>query len=125
MVVCISLGFTIITFTAVFIEWFVFDPILPYVTLFYGVFIGYYSLRDIYEDCILPDEIGEEEDLVNSTKRGALIAHNDEGSDAMACHKLIPCCLPRCVGVQFWLIAFSFQVLGIYLALVWLVSTYQ
>jgi hypothetical protein len=40
MVVFLSLGFSTITLLAIFIEWFVFDPILPYVTLFYGVFVG-------------------------------------------------------------------------------------
>jgi hypothetical protein len=102
MVVFLSLGFSTITLLAIFIEWFVFDPILPYVTLFYGVFVGFYSVRDIYDD---------------------LVTRTAEGSDAQACHQLIPCCLPRCVGVQFWVLAFVFQVLGIYCALVWLVST--
>lgn len=102
MVVFLSLGFSTITLLAIFIEWFVFDPVLPYVTLFYGVFVGFYSVRDIYDD---------------------LVTRTAEGSDAQACHKLIPCCLPRCVGVQFWVLAFIFQVVGIYLALVWLVST--
>lgn len=51
-----------------------------------------------------------------------LITRTAEGSDAVACHNLIPCCLPRCVGVQFWLVAFCFQVIGLYLGLVWLVS---
>jgi hypothetical protein len=70
--------------------------------LFYGVFFGYYAIRDIWDDTI------------KETK---------EGSDAMACHKLISCCLPRCVGVQFMLVSLSFQVIGIYLAIVWLVTT--
>jgi hypothetical protein len=102
MVVFLSLGFSAITLLAIFIEWFVFDPILPYVTLFYGVFVGFYSVRDIYDD---------------------LVTRTAEGSDAQACHKLISCCHPRCVGVQFWILAFVFQVIGIYGALVWLVST--
>ncbi len=45
-----------------------------------------------------------------------------EGSDAVACSNLIPFCKPRCVGVQFLLVGLVFQVLGIYLALVWLIS---
>jgi hypothetical protein len=36
---------------------------------------------------------------------------------------LIPCCLPRCVGVQFAVLALAFQALGVYLALVWMTST--
>ena len=92
-----SLGFSALNLGALFIEWFVFDPFLEYVTLFYAVFIGYYSVRDIYDD---------------------LITRTAEGSDAVACSQLIPCCRPRCVGVQFWIVAFAFQLAGLYLALV-------
>ena len=71
--------------------------------LFYsdGVFIGIFSVYDIWDD---------------------LITRTVEGSDAHACHKLIPCCLPRCVGVQFAVVALAFQALGLYLALVWMSS---
>ncbi|GAX17790.1 hypothetical protein FisN_24Hh141 [Fistulifera solaris] len=96
--VMISLGFSALNAVAVFIEWFVFDPFLEYITLFYGVYIGYYAVRDIYDD---------------------LITRTADGSDAVACSKLFRCCHPRCVGVQFWLVAFAFQALGLYLALVW------
>lgn len=98
MVVAISLGFSILNAVAVFIEWFVFEPFLEYITLFYGVYIGYYAVRDIYDD---------------------LITRTADGSDAVACSKLIRCCHPRCVGIQFWIVAFAFQALGLYLALVW------
>ena len=66
-----------------------------------GVFIGMFSVYDIWDD---------------------LITRTVEGSDAHACHKLIPCCLPRCVGVQFAVVAIAFQALGLYLALVWMTS---
>jgi len=61
----------------------------------------YIQVRDIYDD---------------------LIVRTAEGSDAVACHALIPCCFPRCVGVQFWCVAFVFQIAGIYFALLWLVD---
>lgn len=101
IMILLSLGFAIITLAFIFIEWFVFSPILEYVTLYYGVFIGSFSIYDIYDD---------------------LITRTVEGSDAHACHQLIPCCLPRCVGVQFVLVALAFLGLGVYLALVWMVS---
>jgi hypothetical protein len=97
----ISLAFTVLNVAAIFIEWFVFDPFLEYITLFYGVYIGFFSVRDIYDD---------------------LITRTADGSDAVACSKLIPCCHPRCVGVQFWIVSFAFQVVALYLALVWRVS---
>jgi hypothetical protein len=101
MVIALTLLFTAINATILFIEWFVFDHIIEYVALFYGVFIGFHAVRDIYDD---------------------LIVRTAEGSDAVACHELIPCCFPRCVGVQFWLVAFAFQIVGLYLALVWMIS---
>lgn len=97
--VALCLGFIIITLAVILIDWFVFNPLLQFVVLYYGVFIGTFSVYDIYDD---------------------LITRTVEGSDAHACHKLIPCCLPRCVGVQFALVAMLFQGLGIYLALVWM-----
>lgn len=101
LVVGISLGFTAINLLIILLEWFVFSPLVEYFALFYGVFIGFYSVRDIYDD---------------------LITRTAEGSDAVACHEAIPCCHPRCVGVQFWIVAFTFQVLGLYMALVWMMS---
>ena len=72
----ISLGFSAINIGALFVEWFVFDPFLEFITLFYGVYIGFFSVRDIYDD---------------------LITRTAEGSDAVACHQLIPCCRKYCV----------------------------
>lgn len=102
IVVAVSLGFSIINIGAILIEWFAFSPFLEYVTLWYGVFIGYFSVLDIYDD---------------------LITRTAEGSDAVACSQLIPCCRPRCVGVQFWIVAVAFNVIGLYLALVWQSTT--
>lgn len=101
-VVMLSLGFSILTIACMVIDWFVFTPLIEFVVLYYGVFIGFYSVRDIYDD---------------------LVVRTAEGSDAQACYKLIPCCLPRCVGVQWGLIAIFFQALGLYIALAWLAST--
>lgn len=96
-----SLGFSLLTIAFLLVDWFLVTPFIEFITLYYGVFIGAFSVYDIYDD---------------------LITRTVDGSDAHACHKLIPCCLPRCVGVQFALIAIAFQGLGIYLALVWMVA---
>ena len=50
VVVFISVGFSIFTIAAILIDWFVIDPFLQYFTLFYGVFFGYYAIRDTYDD---------------------------------------------------------------------------
>lgn len=102
LMVCLSLVFCAITIAAILVEWLVFDPLLQFVTLFYGVFVGVFSVYDVYDD---------------------LIRRSVEGSDAHACHDLIPCCLPRCVGVQFAIVALLFQGLGLYGALVWMASS--
>ena len=100
--VALNLGFIVLTVGFILIDQLVIDPFLQFLTLFYGVFIGCFSIYDIYDD---------------------LITRTVEGSDAHACHKLTPCCLPRCVGVQFAIVALAFQALGLYLALVWMSST--
>jgi hypothetical protein len=101
VLVFLSLGFATVTALFIFLEWFVFSPLLQFVTLYYGVFIGSFSVYDIYDD---------------------LITRTVDGSDAKACNELIPVCHPRCVGVQFALVALAFQALGVYLALVWMTS---
>lgn len=100
--VILNLFFAAITVGFILIDWLVFDPMVQYVVLYYGVFIGSFSVYDIYDD---------------------LITRTVEGSDAHACHQLIPCCLPRCVGLQWAIVAIAFQALGLYLALVWFTST--
>lgn len=100
--VFLNLGFLVLTIVFILVDQLAFTPFLQFLTLFYGVFIGSFSIYDIYDD---------------------LITRTVEGSDAHACHKLIPCCLPRCVGVQFGIVALAFQALGLYLALVWMASS--
>lgn len=102
VMVALNLGFIVLTIGFILLDWLVYDPLLQYVTLYYGVSIGTFSVYDIYDD---------------------LITRTVDGSDAKACHELIPCCLPRCVGVQFALVALAFQAAGVYLALVWMGST--
>lgn len=51
------------------------------------------------------------------------VTRNSDGSDAQACHNMWPICKPRCVGVEFLILSVLFQVVGLYLALVWLIST--
>lgn len=100
--VMLNLGFILLTVGFILIDQLVITPFLQFLTLFYGVFIGSFSVFDIYDD---------------------LITRTVEGSDAHACHKLIPCCMPRCVGVQFAILAIAFQGLGLYFALVWMASS--
>ena len=104
VMICMSLCFSAVNIGVILFDYLLVDdnfPLVEFVALFYGVFIGWFAVRDIYDD---------------------LITRTAEGSDAVACHQVIPCCFPRCVGVQFWLVSFCAQALGLYMALVWLVS---
>lgn len=91
------IAFILITLIILLIDWLVFDPLIQYITLFYGVFIGWYGIMDIWDDTI---------------------SRTVEGSDAYACFQMWPCCMPRCVGVQFAILAICCQVGGLYFALV-------
>lgn len=100
----LCIGFIVLTLTVTLIDWLVFSPLLEYVTLFYGVFIGWYGLMDIWDDTI---------------------SRTVEGSDAYACFQMWPCCMPKCVGVQFALLAMCCQAAGLYLALVGMMGDNQ
>lgn len=101
VMVALNIGFMLLTVLFIVLEWLVFTPLLPFLVLYYGVSVGTFSVYDIYDD---------------------LITRTVDGSDAKACHELIPCCFPRCVGVQFALVALVFQAAGVYFALVWMGS---
>lgn len=101
LLVWLCIGFIVVTLGATMIEWFVFDPFLQFVTLFYGVFIGWYGIMDIWDDTI---------------------SRTVEGSDAYACFQMWPCCLPRVVGVQFAVLAICCQCLGLYIAMLSMMS---
>jgi hypothetical protein len=104
--ITLNVGFAGLTLLCVLLQWLLLPgglyigkiPFLGLVTLYYGVFIGSFSIYDIYDD---------------------LITRTVEGSDSHACYQLYPCCLPRCVGVLWAMIAFFFMAAGVYLALVW------
>mmetsp|Transcript_9919 Transcript_9919/g.20658 ORF Transcript_9919/g.20658 Transcript_9919/m.20658 type:complete len:234 (+) Transcript_9919:116-817(+) len=101
LLVGLNIGFIVITLIAILIEWLVFDPVLQFVTLFYGVFIGWYGIMDIWDDTI---------------------SRTVEGSDAYACFQMWKCCLPRCVGVQFAVLAIICQCAGLYIAMLSMMS---
>jgi len=102
--------FIVSTIIAIFIDWFVFHPLLVFVTLYYGVSIGTFA---VYADL-----------RRNQLEPGAKCRYIPrcrfvlDGADAKACHGAVPCCLTRCVGLQFIVYSLVCQIIGIYLALV-------
>mmetsp|Transcript_40752 Transcript_40752/g.61041 ORF Transcript_40752/g.61041 Transcript_40752/m.61041 type:complete len:132 (-) Transcript_40752:63-458(-) len=92
----LNLGYAVLTGAFIAIEWKVFTPVLQYLILFYGVAVSTYAIADIYDD---------------------LICRTSNRSDAWACYEICPCCLPKCVGLQWCLLALAMQVFGIWMAL--------
>jgi hypothetical protein len=96
--VCLNLGWAIAVSAFVAVEWCWYTPILQFVILFMGVFVGIVAVHDIWNDTI-----------VRSVYR----------SDSYACYtEVCPCCLPRCVGLQWIVLAIFFQIFGAWLAIV-------
>lgn len=93
----LNLFWAILTSLFIYLEWQVFTPILNYIVLFYGAFIGIHAIFDTYTDTI---------------RRTVL------RSDAYACYEECPCCMPRCVGIQWAMLNIVLQLTGIWIAMV-------
>jgi hypothetical protein len=98
----LCLGFIALTTVFILLDRFLFHPLLQFLTLYYGVFIGSFAIYDLYDD---------------------LFVRGFEQSDTYTCNELVPCCLPRYSALLFIFIALGLLALGSYLALVWMVST--
>eukprot|EP00797_Seminavis_robusta_P017777 Sro265_g102870.2 (253) ;mRNA; r:59370-60128 len=95
--VYISLAYALINCICIYIEWWVYTPLLQFLILFYGVCVGIFAIADISDDTIF---------------------RTIEHSDAYACYKEVwPCCLPKCIGIQWAIFAICCQLLGIWIAL--------
>mmetsp|Transcript_34769 Transcript_34769/g.83147 ORF Transcript_34769/g.83147 Transcript_34769/m.83147 type:complete len:226 (+) Transcript_34769:233-910(+) len=95
--VLLNLGYTVMLSVFILVEWKFFSPILNYVVLFFGVFVGIHAIFDTYTDTI---------------RRTVL------RSDAYACYEQCPCCLPKCVGVQWAILNLLLQVVGAWIAMI-------
>ena len=52
LLVYLCIAFICINLAVILVDWLVFDPIVQHVTLFYGTFIGWYGIMDIWDDTI-------------------------------------------------------------------------
>ena len=98
----LSIGFIALTTVFILLDRFLFHPLLQFLTLYYGVFIASFAIYDLYDD---------------------LFVRSFERSDTYTCHDLMPCCLPKFSGLLYIFIALGLLALGLYFALVWMVST--
>mmetsp|Transcript_18208 Transcript_18208/g.30746 ORF Transcript_18208/g.30746 Transcript_18208/m.30746 type:complete len:266 (-) Transcript_18208:846-1643(-) len=93
----INLFYAVLTSIFIYLEWMVFSPILNYIVLWYGVFVNVHAIYDTYQDTI---------------------RRTVQRSDAYACYEQCPCCMPKCVGIQWGILNISLQILGAWIALV-------
>lgn len=94
----LNVGYIIVILAFLCIEWFYYTPILQFVILFLGVFMGWAAIHDVTTDTI---------------QRAV------PGSDSHACTtEVCPMCPPQCVGVQWLILALFFQCCGIWIALI-------
>jgi hypothetical protein len=100
VLVGITLTYVLLTAGMIAVEWVYYSPSLPFLIMLYGVFLGTFAVSDIFQH---------------------LIVHSIPSSDAYSIYEESGrsiCCLPRCVGCSWLLVAVFFQLFGIYLALI-------
>lgn len=79
------------------LEWFIFSPLLPFVILYFGVYLGYFAITDIADHLLLQSTV-----------------------DSDAYHLYIEsgkCCPPRCIGFWWLVNAILMQTLGALVAI--------
>jgi len=82
--------YSVFTCVCIGVEWYVYTPLLHFVILYFGVFMSFIAITDIY---------------------GHTVIRATPGSDAYALYEDYGrCCLPRCVGFTWLLTAILFQV---------------
>jgi hypothetical protein len=93
--VIIAVFYSIFTFVCIFIEWYVFTPLLHFVILYFGVYFSFIAVNDIYDH---------------------QVARAPPGSDAYALYedsfRRCCCCYPRCIGLQWLIFAILLQITG-------------
>jgi len=91
--VYLNLGYSALTALFLYLEFWVFSPLLAYLILFYGVMFTYYSIRDIFQHQVVQSR---------------------EGSDAYHLYlETGRCCPPRCIGAWWLLLAVGMQITGL------------
>jgi hypothetical protein len=88
--VILAVFYSIFTFVCIWIEWYVYTPLLHFVILYFGVFMSIIAVNDIIGHTVLRASLGSD----------AYALYEDYGR----------CCMPRCVGVSWLIIAILLQV---------------
>ena len=96
--VLLNLFYVVLLAVLVYLEYRVFSPLLTYVILLFGVFVGTYAIVDIFHHLILG----------SNPRSDAYAAYEESGR----------CCPPRAIGVWWLILAIGMQLIGLYLALI-------
>jgi hypothetical protein len=81
----------------IFLEWYVFTPLLTYVILYFGVFFGFIAITDIADHQVARARVGSD----------AYHLYEESGR----------CCPPRCIGFWWLLNAIAMQAVGALIAI--------
>lgn len=98
VLIILCIFYEILAAVLIYIEWKVYNPVLPYVTLFVGVFLGVCACQDITRHLILRSHPGSD----------AYSLYEESGR----------CCPPRCIGCWWLFWAIVMQLAGIWIALI-------
>lgn len=93
--VILAIFYSIFTLACIFIEWYVYTPLLHFVILYFGVFMAFFSVNDIFGHTVLRASPGSD----------AYALYDDYGA----------CCMPRCVGLAWLIIAIALQVAAFFM----------
>lgn len=81
----------------IYLEWFVFSPLLTYVILYFGVYLGFYAITDILDHQVARSPVGSD----------AYHLYLESGR----------CCPPRCIGTWWLINSIAMQIIGALVAI--------
>lgn len=88
--IILAVFYSVTTFVFIWIEWYIYSPLIQFVILFFGVFMSLIAIVDIFLHTV---------------------AKSRPGSDAYALYEEYgACCLPRCVGFLWFISAILLQI---------------
>ena len=98
LTVYLCLGYAVVNVVVAVLDYYWYNLLLQCLFLYYGVTVGIFSIADTYDDTV---------------------RRENKGSDSVACSEEVwPCCPSKCIGLQWALLAISFQCIGMWFALV-------
>ena len=98
VMVILNVTYTLILAIVLVVEWCYFSPIIQYVTLLFGVYLGMFAIMDIFSHLIVR----------SNPESDAYTIYEESGR----------CCPPRLVGTWWLLLAIVMQLSGLYVALI-------